>query len=354
MMSSERVGICSIFGNHALVTKRQVQLGCLFIGLFFVLFDETKLLPGGLLDRSVSTTTCGKNATGMASLRDPKDQLGSWLGNTWIPPPGWRYYNVTELKTFYHGKRILFLGDSTARRTGMVLYSLLNETATSFNNASIVDPSSSHVSHDRLESLIDLNRRRQSHPCSQDMFALCLPLPAGGDLFFRNAPCLKSVESFIPKYTELVASMDLIVVALGVWHSVRQSDCQDPRSLHEQVSHIVEMLKEMIPLAANNTKGKFAIVWRTSGWSESGKTQPKIEEYNAAIRKVFDEVQSSGHRRNSILTYMDWGNAVRPRSFGKDRIAGDIVAHYGLEARLSAVMMLTNVLDDHQWSTASE
>ena len=48
---------------------------------------------------------------------------------------------------------------------------------------------------------------------------------------------------------------------------------------------------------------------------------------------------------NSLVEYLHWGGAVEARSFGDKRIsAEDHYNHYGLEARLVFLQMLTNVL----------
>jgi hypothetical protein len=48
----------------------------------------------------------------------------------------------------------------------------------------------------------------------------------------------------------------------------------------------------------------------------------------------------------AVFTYLNWGGAVEPRSFGEQRNVGDHVAHYGLETRLVQMQMMTNYLPD--------
>jgi hypothetical protein len=56
----------------------------------------------------------------------------------------------------------------------------------------------------------------------------------------------------------------------------------------------------------------------------------------------FSLKRQSSNNATSNLTYVDWGGAVLPRSFGNDRITGDHLAHYGVEARHAAIQMITN------------
>jgi hypothetical protein len=60
---------------------------------------------------------------------------------------------------------------------------------------------------------------------------------------------------------------------------------------------------------------------------------------NNAAMDFIDSLQGQ-----SGLTYIDWGGAVLERSFGPDRIAGDLAAHYGVEPRFVLMQMLTNHL----------
>lgn len=46
----------------------------------------------------------------------------------------------------------------------------------------------------------------------------------------------------------------------------------------------------------------------------------------------------------SNVTVVDWGTVISKRSYGKARIAGDIKAHYGLEARLLFAQQLLHEL----------
>jgi len=50
---------------------------------------------------------------------------------------------------------------------------------------------------------------------------------------------------------------------------------------------------------------------------------------------------------NNYLTYVDWGGAIQSRSFGKERIQGDLKPHYGLEPRLVLIQMITNRLKEY-------
>jgi hypothetical protein len=59
-------------------------------------------------------------------LLDSTLQAGSWIGNTWIPPRGWQDFSAPDLRTIYKQRSVLWLGDSTARRTAATMHAVLN------------------------------------------------------------------------------------------------------------------------------------------------------------------------------------------------------------------------------------
>jgi hypothetical protein len=62
-----------------------------------------------------------------------EEQKGSWTGNHWVPPNGWRYFSNQELLTVYRDKSIMWVGDSLARRAAATMYGILKEAANSSN-----------------------------------------------------------------------------------------------------------------------------------------------------------------------------------------------------------------------------
>jgi hypothetical protein len=67
---------------------------------------------------------------------------------------------------------------------------------------------------------------------------------------------------------------------------------------------------------------------------------------NEKAMDQIEDIASALRARNvmSNLTFVDWGGAVRPRSFAIERITGDIHPHYGLEARHVLIQMIMNQL----------
>jgi hypothetical protein len=269
-----------------------------------------------------------------------REQQGSWIGNTWIPPKGWKYYSVDELISFYGGKSLLWVGDSTGWGASRTLYEILNRQTGSryLQSGPVVKPSG------ELSGKYPCNafgHARDEHPQSfcQDMPESTGP---GQHFLFTRINTLFQLESFlldeISGKSNMTKSVDLFIVSLGVWEAVRPQDCED-RSGKNRTTYA--LLNDTIALLDQfQSSNKMLIVWRTSG---HGKEHQKkfIVDLNEKAMDLIDNF-SNKHATTSNLTYVDWGGAVLPRSFGVDQIKGDVFPHYGVEARHAALQMITN------------
>jgi hypothetical protein len=87
------------------------------------------------------------------------------------------------------------------------------------------------------------------------------------------------------------------------------------------------------------------IVWRTSGFG----FEDSLNFTRSLNEKAMDLIDSFSLARKqsstnavSNMTFIDWGGALLTRSFGDDRIEGDFIPHYGVEARHAGLQMITN------------
>jgi hypothetical protein len=283
-----------------------------------------------------------------------EEQRGSWIGNNWVPPVGWKHYSASELRNFYRDTSILWIGDSTARRAATTMYGILNAT----------NSSSSHVTVDEIDhwSVIDVNKRSITEPCNRWMNhthhpSLCRAMPGGsgrgGSFILKAEPCLTGLELFVRDElsgkSNITANVDIIIISLGIWEAIRPWNCKDKES--ENPRSMLQIQNETISLLEKLQSPRQTIVWRTSGFMNSGKKMEKfVIDMNGKAMDKIEEITSGRVSRRpnnstiSNLTYVDWGGAIHPRSFGKVRIEGDIKPHYGLEARYVLVQMITNQL----------
>ena len=293
---------------------------------------------------------------------------GAWVGKVWIPPYPWKLYNLVELQTVFAGRRMLWIGDSTARRSSMVLFSILNETTNDSNSNTNKD-----ISDHQLEQSIDVNRREKTENCTNRSWAsahpgisICRHVSTGmpmtstaTDVTLYPAACVQQIKSFFRSENDALSTnqnsnstwvplsphFDVVIISLGIWHEIRPRDCRlEPgRTLSAEVSDIVESMQQLLKLQPH-----LRIVWRTSGWGDHKKVerQSAVHSLNEAIRTSIlkQQQRQGGVNATSVpgISFVDWGSVVAARSNDRDRIQGDIKAHYGLEARLALIQMLAN------------
>jgi hypothetical protein len=289
-----------------------------------------------------------------------KEQRGSWIGNNWVPPHGWGYYSATELKDFYRGTSVLWIGDSTARRAATTMYGILNNTNSSSSNSSQHDVSVDEIDH---PSVIDVNKGSViTEPCNSRWINdlhhpdFCRDMPGGGGGSFIYVPklCLKDLELFVSDElsgkSNITADIDItIIISLGIWEVMKAWACNETTS--NNVNHpsrsVEARQNDTIALLEKLQSTRRSVVWRTSGYIASGNNEDLIFDMNEKAMDQIEEIitsSSGATTKTNNLTFVDWGGAIRPRSFGNERISGDMRAHYGVEARYVLVQMISNQL----------
>jgi hypothetical protein len=173
----------------------------------------------------------------------------------------------------------------------------------------------------------------------------------GGSFIVKDEACVTGLELFVSDElsgkSNITAGIDIIIISFGIWEAIRPWDCKDitknPRSLLQRQNDTIALLAKL------QSPGR-SIVWRTSGFMASEIPDAKEAFINEMNRNAMDQIEeiasgvSHGPSSASDLTYVDWGGAIHPRSFGIERITGDMKPHYGLEPRHVLVQMITNQL----------
>lgn len=273
-----------------------------------------------------------------------RNMTGTWIGNTWIPPPPWRYFSAEDMRTLLGGRRILWIGDSTSRRAAMNMFAVLNNTG---------DP---HIGIQKMEKDINVNKRVKSDDCETwkaytanqtgyPNIDVCRPLyPQGGEIALLDAACIQGLRNFLLAETKrdlgLLRHYDVIIISLGIWHDVRPRDCRliDGETISAVTNEAIEILGNITSIELPDIR----IIWRTGGWKKdvAHESHKATLEFNRVIMDTID-----GHHSNSsTMSYVNWGDAVLPRSF-EERIVGDLKPHYGLEPRHVLVQMIANQVE---------
>lgn len=308
-------------------------------------------------------TACHQSLSPHSFSRNNK---GTWIGNWWIPPKGWSLYSAEEIDDTFKDRSVLWIGDSTARRSSTTLYYIIQHS------------NSTDLSPKTLESgkVINVNLRRKGgelEPCTKwdkntTLFhpSFCRPMPRNhtNDFIYISRNCFSRVEQFfkaeLSGASNITANINTIIVSLGVWHVARARDCREKgRSTNDTISDTLEALFEF-----QRQRPDMTIIWRTmnyyTGSSEKSSSMNeyimnRIDQYrqenattSTAPSPDNGEQPTLFHQanNNNMVTYVDWGTAGMPRTVGSDRISADIPAHTGLETRLLLTQMITNTLKD--------
>lgn len=208
------------------------------------------------------------------------------------------------------------------------------------------------------------------------------------DLIWIN--CLAGVHDFFAQHGDFMNDYDLIIVSTGIWESLRSRDCKmnlqhfnKEQNLTSTFTTSLEMkIDILLDIIAETSSPNLQIVLRSPGFdfkrpndqvmltigdrmrnfirnlispnpfssSSYEILQNKTKEVHPlrALKPYSNHNSSSWQKKstktNFNLTFVDWQTVISKRSFGEDRIKGDINPHYGLEARLLFAQQLLHHL----------
>lgn len=323
----------------------------------FLRYDGRSMQSKTLFNESAQTDDLENSTviTGSPSLTSPRNMTGTWIGNTWIPPAGWKYHTPSELRQLYSGKRVLWVGDSTGRRAAMNLYALLEWKNSKFLHAELSSP-----------KLIDV-AKLGPHECDKWLDAEYRPRVCRtvnftteeqgiqGEHIYSKAVCHTDIERFFQAEIEgranITGEIDLIIVSIGIWDVTKPFACKaglKNRTLAQLNSDVIELTNKF-----QKTSGR-PVIWRTSGYSEQHKgIIDKTSALNELTMNKMDQIRVNNTLQGlpKRFSYVNWGGAVLGRSRPGERIQGDMQPHYGLEPRHVLIEMITNHLEDEGYFT---
>jgi hypothetical protein len=263
-------------------------------------------------------------------VRSRERTTGTWVANQWwFSPTEWTYFRVQELQNLYRDTRILRVGDD--QESALTFFALLNSS------------NRPHVSVQDVKFKAKTVFECQKWLTSAHRPQTCRALPGNGILISRQETCFMGVERFLREelqgVSNITSNMHLLVLSLGVWEIEMPASCSDKkRTLHQVITNVVKLLDELSEMQ------ELTVVWTTSGFSDNRRG--RVEEVRAMNTFAMDEIDATNGRHMSKLTYVNWGEAVEPRSFSPTRINGTDPSLYGVEPRLVLVQMITNLLKD--------
>lgn len=303
----------------------------------------------------------------------------TWVGNMWIPPPGYHLYTPLELKQYFSNESILFFGDSIARRLMTTMYAMLNVSAAPLttiqqqsNSSNTTAGGARSTASDVLLAdlqdprVIDINRKKARgiqfpEYCAINGTSVCRPNPGATRMSLNqtrqqklvawgghqpgSTGCTRHIYEFFDSQTSWVRqSLDrytLVILSTGTWDQIGKPCTVPNTDLEVTIQRAVDSLANL-PQRDNLT-----IVYRTWVTMSKESQEPLVNRANVAIRNAVERHEQEYLARTgklSSLTYLDWGTVMMPRSTEERRIQGDMKAHFGYEARFVFIQMLINHL----------
>jgi len=269
-----------------------------------------------------------KHAVGAVAPRlRREEQHGSWIDNVWIPPAPWRHFSSQELYNFYKDRSVLWIGDDLANASAIEMYDTLNR-------------SSAGLFVGKPNANAKLPCKKWAHTCRA--------MPGSKDGLFTHVgmPCIKFLRKFVmnevKQQSNRLQFIDTVIVAMGNGDANEQSKCAHKGKKHPMDFAALE--DDTTRLLGELQAVGITVVWRTSGYNADGSHQDFVKEMNNRAMHNIEQIETAALPARSNLTYVDWGGAMFPRSFGDQRISGDNGASYGPEAHHMLVQMVTNHL----------
>mmetsp|Transcript_20732 Transcript_20732/g.31110 ORF Transcript_20732/g.31110 Transcript_20732/m.31110 type:complete len:419 (-) Transcript_20732:32-1288(-) len=315
----------------------------------------------------------------------------SWVGDHWIPPPGVPTYSPTDLLRYFRKRNVLFIGDSTSRRVWATAYAMMNATDRKDIPIRDLDIHAVVDFHKRTQppyrqcKLDDRGARKETQRLQKIIFNQfeCRDLPPlhdgigddddGGEsadndgdddaeskdfttetkrgrFDFTFFTCYSQVDWFIRLGEDndlfhkiIKPDYDLIIIGTGIWEIVNMRDCErnNPNVRYDQ------RLKNLLNTVHKISSPELQVMYRTCGFDarDIHYKNPRVAEFANIVHEFFQNITDDGFTSASKdpstnLTLVDWAIPLAKRSFGEDRIEGDLPPHYGLQARSLFVQQL--------------
>ncbi len=310
----------------------------------------------------------------------------SWVGDHWIPPPGVPTYSPTDLLRYFRKRNVLFIGDSTSRRVWATAYAMMNATDRKDIPIRDLDIHAVVDFHKRTDppyrqcKLDDRGARKETQRQKKIIFNQfeCRDLPplhddGGGDddedddkgsikdgddstvtegkkgkFDFTFFTCYSQVDWFVRLGEDndlfhkiLKPDYDLIIIGTGIWEIVNLEDCErnNPNVNYK------DRLKNLLNTLYKISSPELQVIYRSCGYDarDFNYQHPRVAEFEDIVHGFFQNITDDGFTSkdpSTNLTLVDWAIPIAKRSFGEDRIEGDLPPHYGLQARSLFVQQL--------------
>lgn len=291
---------------------------------------------------SPKTINCKKDETTIRGYETRPGLNYSWTGSYWYPPEGVPAYSTHQMRDILSTENTLWIGDSTARQDYHTMYHLVNAldlfnvprgSLEQFINKGKKKPETFYIRTGRTEitnmTLLDAGQVHGIGAGSLSDMTDVGKLDLGPGI-----ACLQSLLSNDINWYDIYNNYSILILSLGIWDIARLRDC-DP-SMNDPSERLTNVLNTL----DKHSGPELYILWKNHGPGASMDAFRKSEKLNHVAKIWFLEHQPK------YMDLVDFGGAVLSgnRTYGDDRITGDLRVHWGLEARLLSIQMITHAL----------
>jgi len=184
--------------------------------------------------------------------------------------------------------------------------------------------------------------------CVSTLLHLFTPRPHNNDTskFSDDNSSTKSGTEKLPPFLPYLEDYDLVIIANGVYVN-QMNECGKTRTEDNKIE-AYNPLHELLHALKDASSPNLQIAYRTPGFygadtMSEGEGNDVIWNMINETKIFFNELRAS-ESNTANMTLVDWGSNIKKKSFGEERIEGDILAHYGLSARLLFTQQLLHEL----------
>ncbi|VEU44651.1 unnamed protein product [Pseudo-nitzschia multistriata] len=292
-----------------------------------------------------------------------------WIGENWIPPPGVPYFRGSDLRRLFRAENTLWLGDSTARQDYQTMNSILSAPDPDNVGNFAVMRNINKYKYSKNETFHCPARQPPvgtgcKFPCTgglefQDMGQVpgtdagCDPNPPEiasgttgnssgvsrygiGKFDFSAHVCFQGIPWML-RQDDIVHTIEsnysVLIISMGIWEVTRAWDCRIEGLTSSSV------LTEALDALERLSGPELFVVWKThgpvAGEKDLGAETVKLQ---SVARRWFES------NRPEHMDLSDFGGVVLDgnRSFGEERLVGDLKPHWGATARTLSIQMASN------------
>ena len=317
----------------------------------------------------------------------PTNYNYTWVGNHWYPPMDAPNLRVQEIRRLFQSENTLWLGDSTCRQDFQTMYHMISSKNP--NNILVSDLERNINKGKATEKLLFYKPEIAMNASLFDYFCPARSVPKNESIIFQELGqvpgtdqncsvvavkdkdavdplsswsqfslehqkkgkfdrlrlnCLCEVTSTLTNHTELLQrEYTTLILSVGVWEVVRPWDCRGTGS----EGGILELVK-VLNMLHQMSGPSFFIVWKTHGHAggSTGGQLEKSQNVTEVTRRWFSE------KEPEYMDLADFELAVNKRQHGVNRINGDRKPHWGLEARLLSIDLMSRAVKSKQKRSA--